>query len=86
MNQYKTAYIAGKITGVEFLNKPKFYAAEVLLRDLRFGRVLNPHQLCVGLDDNSPWWVYMKLGVRAVTESNEIYVLDTAIHRWFIRN
>lgn len=70
-------YVAGKVTGLDDLNKPKFEAAT---RELR-GRgyiVRNPHEICEGLAPDQ-WDQCMKRCIAVMMECNLVLFLDD----WF---
>ena len=86
MRKHKTidvVYISGKITGCKDLNKPKFKAAESLIRssyNTHFGNehalfIINPHDL-PDTHHNKSWGAYMKECIRALVDCNKIFVLD----------
>lgn len=71
----KTAYICGKITGTEKLNKPKFEAAEKLLRGLGY-ETINPHTLCADIHPDARWSTFMKRCVAKLTTADVVVLLD----------
>lgn len=71
----QTAYISGKITGAEKKNKPKFQAAEKLLRKLGY-KTINPHSLCSDIHPDAHWTTFMKRCLSALPSADVVVVLD----------
>lgn len=71
----KTAYLSGKITNAPELNKPKFAAAETLLRVHGF-KVINPHTICDDIPKGSMWEAYMKRCVEHLPKADVVFLLD----------
>jgi hypothetical protein len=79
-NKQLLIYVSGKITGLQDLNKPKFAAAEKLIRNQLGGKgvfvwVCNPHDL-PHQDHDKTWASYMRECLKALCVCNRIYVLD----------
>jgi hypothetical protein len=79
-NKQLLIYVSGKITGLQDLNKPKFAAAEKLIRAELGGKgvfvwVCNPHDL-PDHDHDKTWASYMRECLKALCVCNRIYVLD----------
>ena len=71
----KTAYISGKITGLTDLNKPKFEAAEALLRSYGY-KVINPHTICNDIHPGAEWNVFMKRCIKHLPDADIVFLLD----------
>ena len=73
-------YLSGKITGVPNLNKPKFRAAEMLLkkeltdRERKYVWIFNPHDLPD--DHDKSWGSYMRECIKVLCGCERTYVLD----------
>jgi hypothetical protein len=70
----KTIYVAGKITGLPDLNKPKFDAAVRELRSRGF-IVRNPHEICDGLPEEE-WHKCMRKCIAVMMECDIVVLLD----------
>ncbi|MCK6649815.1 MAG: DUF4406 domain-containing protein [Bacteroidia bacterium] len=69
------AYISGKITGLKDLNKPKFAAAEKLLKKLGY-KTVNPHKLCSDIHPDAAHTTFMKRCLAEVPKCDLVVVLD----------
>lgn len=67
-------YVAGKISGLEDLNKPKFEAATKELRSRGY-IVRNPHEICNGLEAHQ-WDQCMKRCIAVMMECHLVVFLD----------
>ena len=71
----KLAYISGQITGLANLNKPKFTAAEMLLRKHGYN-VINPHTICNDLPKTAPWETFMRRCIEHLPKADVLFQLD----------
>lgn len=71
----KLAYISGQISGLANFNKPKFTAAEILLRKHGFN-VINPHIICNDLPADAPWETFMKRCIEHLPKADIVFQLD----------
>lgn len=74
-----TIYISGKISGLADLNKPKFAAAAVLIKDLYRGHhntIINPHDLDHSKNEKKEWELYIRICLIALMKADEVVVLD----------
>ena len=67
-------YIAGKVTGLPDLNKPKFEAATTQLRNMGY-IVRNPHEICTGRHPDD-WEGCMRDCIRVMMECDAVLLLD----------
>lgn len=67
-------YVAGKVSGLPDLNKPKFEAAVTTLRNRGY-IVRNPHEICSGRHPDD-WKGCMRDCIRVLMECDAVILLD----------
>lgn len=67
-------YVAGKVSGLPDLNKPKFEAATTQLRNMGY-IVRNPHEICTGRHPND-WNGCMRDCIRVLMECDAVILLN----------
>lgn len=67
-------YVAGKVSGLPDLNKPKFEAATTQLRNMGY-IVRNPHEICTGRHPDD-WNGCMRDCIRVMMECDAVILLD----------
>lgn len=69
------AYISGKMTGLEDLNRPKFESAATILRDFGYTPV-NPHEVTKHIPADWSWEHFMRADITELMKCNFLFVLD----------
>ena len=69
-------YVSGKISGLADLNKPKFYKAKGLLKNLGYMEVVVPHDLDHSANVGGVWEEYMRVCFKGLMDCRKIAVLD----------
>lgn len=69
-----TIYISGKISGVPSLNWRKFKDAEIILKNMRQYKVLNPHNF--EQQHDKKWSSYMRVCITQLMGCDELAALD----------
>jgi len=76
MTKQKVVYIAGKISGLDLNESKRRFSTVQKAFEKKGYKVVNPHEVCQGLPDDSIWSDYMKECIINFLYVDEFYVLN----------